>query len=141
MAKLFYCEKCKLYDENFDDKNVKHTFTNPRDGLCDRVIIHVKCPNCGNVLSGFIRLHEKDECSKEGKQYYKEVIKMYQLDMEEGGYLDGKNKLINDIKNPKPIKKCVHDYEYITTDKYNFNEYKCKKCGQQILKNALYDSY
>lgn len=139
MIKLFYCNLCKTYDENFNDKNVEHTFTNCRDGY-GRMIEHIKCPKCGNVLSGFVKLYEKSECDEDGKRYYKEVIKKYQLNLDEGGFLYNKKELIDRIKNPKSIKICKHDYEYITTDKYNFNEYKCKKCGGQMWRNSLYDN-
>lgn len=138
MKKVFYCNECKLYNKDFDDKNIKHTFTNPRDGW-GKMIEHVVCPKCGNVLSGFVRLYKKDECSKEGMEYYKEVIKMYQLNHDEGGYLKDKDKLIDSIKNPKPKKKHIHKYKYIKTDEYGFNEYRCLKCNREMWINSLYD--
>lgn len=93
----FYCPECKTEDKEFKFKNDKEryllkTWINVRDGF-GQSIEHIKCPKCGNVLSGIIRYRNSDWDIKEQQEYFKDIIEMYNKEFKEGGYVtDGKLK-------------------------------------------------
>jgi uncharacterized C2H2 Zn-finger protein len=70
---LFYCPVCKSESYGFDIgiESMIKTAINVRDGQ-GFFIIHYKCPNCDNLLAGFIQRVDKDYI-----EYFKEIITEY----------------------------------------------------------------
>ena len=68
---LFYCPKCKKEEVDIDINNLVRKVVNCRNGY-GRFIIHYICPECGNVLAGFL-----NHIKKEDIEYYKELISDY----------------------------------------------------------------
>jgi transcription elongation factor Elf1 len=69
--KLFYCPKCKLEEYDIDINTLVRTVVNCRDGY-GRFIIHYICPECDNVLAGFLNHIKEDDID-----YYKSIIDDY----------------------------------------------------------------
>lgn len=81
MISLFYCPKCGKEEQNCDRSTMDIIFTcvNTRDGY-GKFIEHYECPNCGNVLAGYIKY-----LAPELIDYYKDIITQYN---ENGVYFD-----------------------------------------------------
>jgi ssDNA-binding Zn-finger/Zn-ribbon topoisomerase 1 len=70
---LFYCPQCNKEETKLPE-NAKKTIINWRDGY-GRIITHYCCPNCGNLLAGYVpNIHDK-----EFKEYMKSIIKDYNI--------------------------------------------------------------
>lgn len=76
MKFYFYCPKCN--HEEIASSLLKHTIPNCRDGY-GVPIHHYPYPNCNNPHSGFMVFRIGYEESISTKNYYKQVIKFYQL--------------------------------------------------------------
>jgi len=68
---LFYCPNCEKEDYEINIKTLIKTIINCRGGY-GRIITHYVCPECGNLLAGYIANVRKDDID-----YYKSIIKDY----------------------------------------------------------------
>lgn len=106
MRKYFYCHNCKHEDKDFQfDRQRKDrdkvTWINGRDGY-GRFIVHVICPKCEDVLSGYMEVRPNESVDKFLFEYLQYVLTMYQS---ENGMIINLEKLKADIKKDMDKRK------------------------------------